>query len=139
MTEQNSQANVHPRFGTPVVALVTQGVIASIFALLGTYDQLITCIVFAGFVFYALSAAAVIRLRTVAPDLPRPYRTWGYPVTPIIFCILILASISYLVYDDYLATFVRHDQKAMWMSIMSAGTLLVGGAVYFANKLIKKK
>jgi APA family basic amino acid/polyamine antiporter len=82
-----SQANVHPRFGTPVVALVTQGVIASIFALLGTYDQLITCIVFAGFVFYALSAAAVIRLRAVAPELPRPYRTWGYPVTPVVFIV----------------------------------------------------
>jgi APA family basic amino acid/polyamine antiporter len=80
-----SQANVHPRFGTPVVALLTQGVIASVLALLGTYDQLITCVVFAQFVFYGLSAAAVIRLRALAPALPRPYRTWGYPVTPAVF------------------------------------------------------
>ena len=80
-----AQGLVHPRFATPVVALLTQGAIAATLALLGTYDQLITCVVFAQFVFYALSAAAVIRLRIRAPGLPRPYRTWGYPVTPVVF------------------------------------------------------
>jgi APA family basic amino acid/polyamine antiporter len=42
-------------------------------------------VVFVGFLFYALSAAAVIVLRRKEPELPRPYRTWGYPVTPIVF------------------------------------------------------
>jgi APA family basic amino acid/polyamine antiporter len=91
-----AQGLVNPRFGTPVVALVTQGVIASVLTLVPRcvfgicsprplYDQLATYVVFAQFVFYAMSAGAVIRLRRKAPQLERPYRTWGYPVTPIVF------------------------------------------------------
>jgi basic amino acid/polyamine antiporter, APA family len=91
-----AQGWVNPRYGTPIVALVTQGVIASVLTLVPRcvfgicsprplYDQLATYVVFAQFVFYALSAGAVIRLRRTAPHLERPYRTWGYPVTPIVF------------------------------------------------------
>jgi len=80
-----AQGIVHPRFATPVVALLTQGVIASVLALTGTYDQLFIYVVFAQFVFYALSAGAVMLLRRRAPEVPRPYRTWGYPVTPLVF------------------------------------------------------
>jgi APA family basic amino acid/polyamine antiporter len=80
-----AQGIVHPRFATPVVALLTQGVIASVLALTGTYDQLFIYVVFAQFVFYALSAGAVVLLRRRAPEVPRPYRTWGYPVTPLVF------------------------------------------------------
>jgi amino acid transporter len=80
-----SQGIVHPRFATPVVALVTQAGISIALALLGSYDKLAGYVVFAQVVFYALSATAVIRLRHIAPDLPRPYRTWGYPVTPLLF------------------------------------------------------
>lgn len=80
-----SQGNVHPRFATPVAALVVQGVISSVLALSGTYGQLATYVVFASFVFYALSCGAVLRLRRTAPSVPRPYRTWGYPVTPLVF------------------------------------------------------
>src|SRR5881394_2187910 len=71
-----SQAFVHPRLGTPVVALITQGVIASLLTAWGTYDQLTTYVVFAQFLFYGLSAGAVIRLRSTAPQVARPYRTW---------------------------------------------------------------
>jgi amino acid transporter len=80
-----AQGIVHPRFATPVVALVTQGVIATVLAMAGTYDQLATYCVFAQVLFYALSATAVIRLRHTAPQRPRPYRTWGYPFTPLAF------------------------------------------------------
>jgi APA family basic amino acid/polyamine antiporter len=80
-----SQGIVHPRFATPVVALLTQGVISSLLALSGTYDQLFTYVIFAQFVFYALSAGAVIVLRRRAPQVARPYRTWGYPITPLVF------------------------------------------------------
>ncbi len=72
-----SQGLVHPRYGTPTVALLTQGVIASTLTAFGKYDQLFTYVVFAQFVFYALSAGAVIRLRKRAPQVARPYRTWG--------------------------------------------------------------
>ena len=96
-----SQGLVHARYGTPVIALLWQGVIAAVLTLVPNclaiphlfrlcsprplYDQLATYVVFAQFVFYAFSAGAVILLRRQAPELPRPYRTWGYPLTPIIF------------------------------------------------------
>jgi hypothetical protein len=76
---------VHPRWATPVTALVVQGIIAGALLFTGTYEQLATYVVFASFVFYGMSCAAVIRLRRTRPDLPRPYRAWGYPVTPLVF------------------------------------------------------
>ena len=76
---------VHPRWATPVTALVVQSVISGALLFTGTYEQLATYVVFASFVFYGMSCAAVIRLRRTRPDLPRPYRAWGYPVTPLAF------------------------------------------------------
>ena len=78
-------ASVHPRFRTPVAALIAESAIAVALTFTGTYDQLATYVVFVSWLFYAMSCAAVIRLRHIAPDLPRPYRAWGYPVTPLIF------------------------------------------------------
>ncbi|MGH7676228.1 MAG: APC family permease [Gemmatimonadales bacterium] len=76
---------VHPRLGTPLPALVVQGLISAALTLSGTYEALTTYVVFASFFFYALSAGAVIRLRRTRPLVERPYRTWGYPVTPLVF------------------------------------------------------
>ena len=94
-----SQGVVHPRFATPVVALVTQGFISIALTLLGTYDQLIGYVVFAQVLFYGLSATAVIRLRHRAPTLPRPYRTWGYPITPIVFALAALCLLGNAVWQ----------------------------------------
>jgi basic amino acid/polyamine antiporter, APA family len=83
---------VHPRFLTPVPSLAVQGVVAIALTLIssepswkGSYNRLFTYVVLAEFVFYAMSAGAVIRLRHTAADLARPYRTWGYPFTPVVF------------------------------------------------------
>ncbi len=73
------------RFLTPVPSLVVQAVIAIALTFTGTYNQLFTYVIFAEFVSYAAGCGAVIRLRHGAPGLARPYRTWGYPVTPIVF------------------------------------------------------
>lgn len=109
-----SQGIVHARYGTPTIALLTQGAIASILTAFGTYDQLFTYVVFAQFVFYALSASAVIRLRKTAPQIARPYRTWGYPVTPIVF----VAFAIWLVYN----TIVQTPRD----SAIGAGLILMG-------------
>jgi len=114
-----SQGIVHPRYATPAVALLTQGVIASALTAFGTYDQLFTYVVFAQFVFYALSAGAVMRLRRTAPQLARPYRTWGYPVTPIVF----IAFAVWLVYNTVVET--PKD------SAIGAGLILVGLPGYY--------
>lgn len=76
---------VHPRRLTPVPSLLVQGAIASVLALSGTYERLFTYVIFTEFLFYAAMCGAVIRLRRRAPDMPRPYRAWGYPVTPLVF------------------------------------------------------
>jgi basic amino acid/polyamine antiporter, APA family len=78
---------VDPRFHTPARALVFQGIFASILALTGTFEDLFSLFIFSGWIFYALQTAAVIPLRRKEPDLPRPYRTPGYPVLPILFVI----------------------------------------------------
>jgi len=114
-----SQGVVHARYATPAVALVTQGVLASILTAFGSYDQLFTYVVFAQFVFYALSASAVIRLRQKAPQLARPYRTWGYPATPIVF----IAFAVWLVYN----TIVETPKD----SAIGAGIILLGLPGYY--------
>lgn len=80
-------ASVHSRFFTPYVALIGQAVWASLLVLSGTYRQLTTYVVFASWVFYALCALALVRLRKSQPALDRPYRSWGYPWTQYLFVI----------------------------------------------------
>ena len=86
-------ARVHPRFHTPHLALLLQAVWAIILVAWGTYEQLFTYVVFAAWIFYALTAFAVIVLRRKLPNLKRPYRVWGYPFIPLFFT---LASIWFL-------------------------------------------
>jgi amino acid transporter len=88
---------VHPRFLTPAPSLIVQGVLAIALTWISTepswkdiYNRLFTYVVLSGFVFYAMSCGAVIRLRYTAADMPRPYKTWGYPVTPIVFILFSL-------------------------------------------------
>ena len=76
---------VHPRFGTPAIAIVTSCVWAIVLALSGTFEQLLTYVVFIGWIFYALGAAAVIALRIKKPDAKRPFRVPLYPFTPLLF------------------------------------------------------
>jgi len=78
-------AAVHPRHRTPAQAILWQCVWSSALCLSGTYDQLYTFVIFAAVLFYALAGASVIVLRRRHPEWPRPYRTWGYPVTPILY------------------------------------------------------
>ncbi|HKB06723.1 MAG TPA: amino acid permease [Candidatus Polarisedimenticolia bacterium] len=88
-------AEVNPRHRTPVKAILWQGAWSSLLCLSGTYDQLYTFVVFAAVLFYALTGASVIVLRRRHPEWPRPYRTWGYPVTPILYvgvCAIVLAN-----------------------------------------------
>ncbi|PYT27156.1 MAG: amino acid transporter [Acidobacteria bacterium] len=77
--------NVHPRFETPHVAIVVQGVWAAVLAISGSYERLFSYVVFAAWIFSGLAVLGVVVLRRKAPEMPRPYMMWGYPVTPIAF------------------------------------------------------
>src|ERR1700704_170659 len=76
---------IHPKFRTPGRALIFQGVLASLMALTGTFEELTNLFIFAGWIFYGLAVVALFRMRKTEPDLPRPYRCWGYPWVPGIF------------------------------------------------------
>ena len=76
---------VHPRYLTPGFAIAAQAVWAVVLLLSGTYETLADYAMFALFVFYGLTILGLMLLRRTQPDLPRPYRMWGYPVTPLLF------------------------------------------------------
>ena len=85
---------MHPRFGTPAVAVIASCAWAAVLALSGTFEQLLTYVVFIGWIFYALGAAAVIALRIKRPGTPRPFRVPGYPVTPALFVLAAAAIVA---------------------------------------------
>jgi APA family basic amino acid/polyamine antiporter len=85
-----SVARLHPRFLTPHFSLLAVSIWASLLCASGTFEQLFTYVVFGLWIFFGLTVGAVMILRRKRPDLPRPYRTWGYPVTPVLFIIAAL-------------------------------------------------
>ncbi len=76
---------IHPAFHTPSGALIFQGCVGILLVLTGTYQELYSFVIFAIWLFLALTAVALIRLRHTESELPRPYRVWGYPWPPLIF------------------------------------------------------
>ena len=116
-------ARVHPKFCTPAVAIIGQATIAAVFALTGQYDALYTKVIFSEFLFYFLCTAAIFILRKREPDLPRPYRTWGYPLVPAVFLLLAFALL--------VNTFREQRADSLW----GLGLMLSGVPIYFLWKL----
>jgi APA family basic amino acid/polyamine antiporter len=112
-------ARLSPRTHSPNLALLVQMGVAVVLTLTGSYVELATYVVFVSFFFYALSAAGVIVLRRREPALARPYRAWGYPVTPVVFILFAL----YLVID----TIVQTPRE----SAVGAGIVLLGLPAYW--------
>ena len=81
-------SKIHPKYKTPGRSLMIQGVWASLLTLTGTYDQLFTYVIFAGWIFFALGAVAVFIIRKKIPHANRTFRVPGYPYVPIIFVIV---------------------------------------------------
>ncbi len=80
-------ARVHPTFHTPGVSIVVMTIWSSILVLSGKYDDLFNFVIFGSWILYAMATASVFVLRRKRPDLPRPYRTLGYPVVPALFLV----------------------------------------------------
>ncbi len=105
---------IHPTFRTPSGSLIFLGSIGAVLALSGTYEELYSLFVFAVWIFFALTAIAVLRLRKTEPDLTRPYRAWGYPVTPLIFLIAAIALTANL-------WMVRPVRSSLGLAVILAG------------------
>ncbi len=85
---------IHPVHATPGIAVLALSAWAALLVFTGRYEQLFTYVVFASWILYGMTAAAVVVLRRRKPCLSRPYRTFGYPAVPLLFilgagCVLI--------------------------------------------------
>jgi basic amino acid/polyamine antiporter, APA family len=105
---------IHPTFRTPSGSLIFLGSIGAVLALSGTYEELYSLFVFAVWIFFALTAIALLRLRKIEPALTRPYRAWGYPVTPLIFLIAAIALTANL-------WMVRPVRSSLGLAVILAG------------------
>jgi basic amino acid/polyamine antiporter, APA family len=82
-----SAGNVN-RYHAPSAALIVQCVWASVLCLSGTYSQLLDFLIFAVVIFYILTLGGLFLLRWKRPDIPRPYRAFGYPVLPALYIVM---------------------------------------------------
>ena len=101
-----SAARVHPRFKTPAVSIAAQAAFAILLVLTGSLDALANYVGFAITLFLGLAVAAVFVLRTREPDAPRPYKAFGYPVTPAIFVFACAAIVANAFYSDLNRTLI---------------------------------
>jgi APA family basic amino acid/polyamine antiporter len=112
-------ARVHPRFDTPALSIIAAASWASVLAASGTFEQLLTYVIFVGWIFYALAAASIFVYRSRIPNAERRYRVIGYPFTPLLF----IAAAAALV----LNTIVHQPLRAA----AGIGIVLVGAPAYF--------
>jgi basic amino acid/polyamine antiporter, APA family len=96
-------AEVHPRFQTPAAAVVALGVWSCVLASVGRFAELTSGVIFIGWIFYGLGAAAIFPLRRASKGAQLPYRVPGYPVAPLIFVLAaaaIVANAIFLAFRD---------------------------------------
>src|SRR5216684_1612776 len=96
-------AEVHPRFHTPANAVIALGVWSAVLASAGKFAELIGGVIFIGWIFYGLGAAAIFPIRRASQGKAIPYRVPGYPATPLVFVLAaaaIVANAVYLAFKD---------------------------------------
>ena len=116
---------VHPRFHTPARALWINAAIAILLVFTKTLDQIMTYSTVVISVFYVMAVVGVMLLRRRLPDHPRPYRTWGYPLAPLLFVIAMTGFI--------INTCLKEPREA----IFGFGLLLLAIPLYWQSAQIK--
>jgi basic amino acid/polyamine antiporter, APA family len=115
-------AKVHERYRTPHIAIMALSAWACVLALSGSYEQLLTYVMFSSILLHMIGAIGVFRLRRTRPDQPRPYRVWGYPFVPALF---IFASTLFV-----LNTLMERPKE----SLAGLGLLALGLPVYWYSR-----
>jgi amino acid transporter len=134
-------ASVHSRFKTPYVAIWLAAGLAVVFVMVRTFEQLADTFVLAIWPFYALGVGAVYTLRRNRPDLPRPYRTLGYPVTPALFILAAVFLLGNALIDDlkyYGALRTDSPPPSASGALMVFGIILAGVPAYLLWKAYHK-
>ena len=131
-------ASVHPRFKTPYLAISLAAGMAIVFVLVRSFEQLADTFVLGIWPFYALGVAAVYTLRRKRPDLPRPYKTLGYPVTPALFILAVALLVGNALLGDiryYGAKLAGGPNPYEWSgALMVFAIILAGIPVYYVWK-----
>ena len=119
---------LHPKYKIPHVPLIVQGVISIVLIVFRSLDQLTNLVIFTGMLYNFLTVLAVPILRKKYPDIERPYKLWGYPVTVIIAALLFLGLVVNTFFDDPVSAF------------MGMGVVVVGVVLYFVfDRIVKKE
>ncbi len=105
--------------GAPTAALLLQGVVTSLIIVTGRIDEIQQYAGFTITLFGSLAVLCVIVLRFKRPDMPRPFKTWGYPVTPLLFLALAVWTMSWAM------------QGRRWESSLALATIVVGGILFY--------
>ncbi|MBI3321992.1 MAG: amino acid permease [Candidatus Omnitrophica bacterium] len=87
-------SQIHPAFHTPAAALWMNAAIAIGLVFTKTFEQIMTYSTVVISVFFTMAVFGVILLRSRRPKDPRPYRAWGYPITPMLFCLTMIGFIA---------------------------------------------
>jgi APA family basic amino acid/polyamine antiporter len=112
-------AFVHPQHRTPSVSILALSAWGALLVLSGRYSQLYTYVIFASVILYGMATAAVIVLRFKRPEMPRPYRTLGYPLVPVVFVLAIACLV--------VSTLLKSPRE----SLMGVGLVALGLPFYF--------
>jgi APA family basic amino acid/polyamine antiporter len=116
-------AQVHPRFGTPAFAIVAGSSWAAVLALAGSFTELLTYVIFCGWIFYGLCAATIFVYRKRIPDAERPYKVPGYPWTPLLFIIAAFVLVANTLFNNL------RDQPGK--TGLALGSIALGLPAYF--------
>lgn len=114
-------------FHAPSLAIAVQGLWAVALIQMGTFQQLLTHVIFTAWIFYGLAVGGTIVLRRKFPNLARPFKTPVYPATPLLFVLAAGAVV--------LSTFVSERGDAL----EGLGLILLGVPVYFAFAFRKRR
>jgi amino acid transporter len=112
-------AAVHPKFGTPHVAILLAALPGILYVSIRTFEQLADAFILGIWPFYALAVGAVFILRRRRPDAARPYRTVGYPLVPLIFLVASVGMLLNAVIEQPVST------------LIGFGAILAGVPVYY--------
>jgi APA family basic amino acid/polyamine antiporter len=131
----SSLARVHPLFHTPSMSIAFQAALTIFLIIVGRYfEALFNLALFAEWLFYMVAASTVFVFRRREPDAPRAYKTWGYPVVPVLF---ILAALVLLVFSFHQG--LQPELQAMplhaWFSL-HAGKLFLESLSFWATVVI---
>jgi basic amino acid/polyamine antiporter, APA family len=116
-------AEVHPRFGTPSFAIIAGSIWAVLLSLAGTFNELLTYVVFSGWIFYGLAACTIFVYRRRIPDTERSYNVPGYPWTPLLFIIAAVILVANTLVDN-----LRDNPEK---TLEALGIIVIGIPAYF--------